>query len=125
MQLVEQVPYVLCDAGPSPSYTSCRSVLNTMPYDDTPRRFGPRGTAGAQIQLPFLIPSSERSVPAYDFSKLFGANLPPPVDGQCVFQITSDGRVDTAPWSSFFKSIAQVTEMCVRRGLRGRAYNIG
>lgn len=100
-------------------------ALNTMPYDDAPLKFGPRGAAGVQIQLPFLIPSSMRSVPVYDFLKLFGANLPLPVEGQCVFQIISDGRMDTAPWCGIFISIAQVSGMCVKRGLRGRAYNIG
>lgn len=57
IQLVEQAVYTTCTDNPAPSYASCRSVLDVMPYDDRERKFGPKGAPGVEIETPFLLPS--------------------------------------------------------------------
>ena len=94
-------PAVECNDNPAPPYTSCRSVLDTMPIDQVDRSFGP----GGQHALPLSIRSS---------------------DGQCEFQITTAGQTaSTTRWDQIFTVIAQIDEMCIKNGKSGSAYRIG
>lgn len=42
-----------------------------------------------------------------------------------MFQITTDGPVDTTRWSRVFVSTAQAIEMCVKRGIGGFVDGVG
>ena len=87
---------------PTPLYTSCRGVLDSMPFDLEPRIFGPAG----RYSLPFLIPSSF---------------------GNCEAKITTDWPAESSitEWGTLFTAIAQVNEICVGNGKSGRARKIG
>ena len=52
VQLAKTNVHVECDNGPAPSYSSCRNVLDVMPWDHASRHSDP----GGEYPLPFLIP---------------------------------------------------------------------
>ena len=98
--IVPQVSHVECQDTPAPSYSSCRSVLDTMPWETDLRIFG----QGGEIPLPYILSS---------------------VDYQCVFQITSNGAASITSWAAVFRAIAAVDEVCVKNGKSGRIHELG
>ena len=126
MQITGTDPHVKCDDTPAPSYASCRSVLDTIPWDRADGSFGPDG----HYSTPFLIASRgcfylilmKASQPILG---LIVTDTLLAVDHQCVAQIMSNGAASTARWADIFTAIAQVDEICVKNGRSGHAYHIG
>lgn len=114
----EYKPNVACSesAATASDISACQQVLNHMPADTRPQRFGLHGTSNIDVELPKTFTDGRVS----DVSSRLDILIEMPA-GQdiCAITVAITGNPIYAQWRDIWASAISVTGVCVLQGKDG------